>query len=101
TGPVDTPSRRSIFVSRPRNPAEEDACAERILSNLARRAYRRPVRSAELEKPMQFYRDARAADGFEAGIEAALSAVLVSPEFLFRIERDPASVSPDNSYRIS
>ena len=76
-------------------------CAERILSTLMRRAYRRPVTGADLQKPMEFYRKAKAEDGFEAGIEAALSAVLVSPEFLFRIEQDPAGVAPNTAYRIS
>jgi hypothetical protein len=66
-----------------------------------RRAYRRPVSEADLEKPMEFYRKAQAEDGFEAGIEAALSAVLISPEFLFRVEQDPAEVAPNTAYRIS
>src|SRR6185369_12376915 len=60
--PGDTPSRRRIFVTRPKSPGEEDACAERILSNLARRAYRRPVISSDLQKPMEFYRQAKASD---------------------------------------
>ena len=90
----DTPSRRRIFVSQPTKRAEEDQCAERILSTLMRRAYRRPVKSADLEKPMGFYREAKAEEGFESGIQAALAAVLVSPEFLFRIEHDPARVAP-------
>jgi hypothetical protein len=99
-GPGDTPSRRRVLVSRPAKPAEEDKCAEQILSTLIRRAYRRPVTSADLQKPMEFYRKAKAEDGFEAGIESALSAVLVSPEFLFRIERDPADVAPNTAYLI-
>jgi hypothetical protein len=77
-GSGDTPSRRRIFVSQPTRPGEEDQCAERILSTLMRRAYRRPVTSDDLQKPMEFYLKARAEDGFEAGIEAALSAVLIS-----------------------
>ncbi len=81
--------------------ADEDACAKQILSTLMRRAYRRPVNSADLQKPMEFYRKAKAENGFEAGIEAALSAVLVNPEFLFRIEPDPADVAPGTAYRIS
>jgi mono/diheme cytochrome c family protein len=129
-GPGDTPSRRRVFVSYPGKPVErsaglrsgvfgnnvgrrvgdrrpegevlgEDACAERILSTLMRRAYRRPVNGVDLQKPMGFYRKAKAEDGFEAGIEAALSAVLVSPEFLFRIEQDPAGVAPNTAYRLS
>ena len=107
TGPYDSKgsgdslSRRKIFVSYPTKPAEEDGCAERILSDLVRRAYRRPVTGADLDKPLEFYREAKAAGGFEAGIGSALSAVLVSPEFLFRIERDPAAVAPATAYRIS
>lgn len=97
----DTLSRRKIFVSYPAKPAEDDACAERILSAFVRKAYRRPVTGADLAKPLEFYREARAAGGFEAGIGSALSAVLISPEFLFRIERDPADVAPATAYRIS
>jgi mono/diheme cytochrome c family protein len=101
TGPGDTPSRRRIFVSRPKKPSEEESCAERILSALMRRAWRRPVRSEDVDKLMAFYRNAREADGFEAGIESALSAVLVSPEFLFRVEQDPPNISPNTAYRVS
>jgi len=101
TGPGDTPSRQRIFVSEPTKSAEEDACAEKILSTLTRRAYRRPIAGEDLQKPMEFYRKAKAEDGFEAGIEAALNAVLVSPEFLFRIEREPDGVAPGAPYRLS
>jgi cytochrome c553 len=100
-GPGDTPSRREIFVCRPAKPGEEDQCAERIMARLMRRAYRRPVIRTDLRRPMEFYRNAKAEGGFEAGIEAALSVVLVSPEFLFRIEQDPAEVVPNTAYRIS
>ena len=101
-GAGDTPSRRRIFVCQPTKPGEEEACAERILSTLMRRAYRRPVTDADLEKPMEFYQGStRRAEGFEAGIETALSAILVSPEFLFRVEQDPAGVAPNTAYRIS
>ncbi len=100
-GPGDTPSRRRIFACHPAKPGEQDPCAERILAALMRRAYRRPVTSADVQKPMEFYRRAKAQDGFEAGIEAALNAVLVSPEFLFRIERDPAGIAAGGAYRIS
>jgi hypothetical protein len=100
-GPGDTPSRRRIFVSVPAKPSEEDKCAERILSTLMRRAYRRPVTSADLQKPMQFFRETRAQENFEAGIETALSAILVNPLFLFRVEPDPAGVEPNTAYRVS
>ena len=65
-----------------------------------RRAYRRPVTDADLQKPMELYRSARADGDFDAGIEMALSAVLVNPQFLFRIEADPPGVAPHSAYRI-
>jgi uncharacterized protein DUF1592/uncharacterized protein DUF1588/uncharacterized protein DUF1585/uncharacterized protein DUF1587/uncharacterized protein DUF1595 len=99
-GPGDTPSRRRIFVCPPAKPGDEDGCARRILSTLMRRAYRRPVSDADLQVPMKFYKDGRTESGFENGIEMALRAVLVSPEFLFRVEQDPAGVAPHSAYRI-
>ena len=101
TGPGDTPSRRRIFVSRPATRSQEDASAKKILTALMRKAYRRPVTDADLTGPMRLYREARAESDFDGGIESALSAVLVSPEFLFRIERDPAGISARTPYRIS
>jgi hypothetical protein len=98
---VDTPSRRRLFVCKPNEPTEEDECAKRILSTLMRRAYRRPVTEADLEKPMELYRRARAESGFDAGIEMALSAVLVNPQFLFHIEQDPDGIARETVYRIS
>jgi hypothetical protein len=100
-GPGDTPSRRRIFVCTAPKQSEEEACAKRIVSTLMRRAYRRPVTEADLQVPLKFYREARADGGFEAGIEMAMRAVLVSPEFLFKVEQDPASVAPNNTYRLS
>ena len=100
-GPGDTPSRRRIFVCKPANAREEESCAKHILANLTRRAYRRPISDADLQVPLKFYKDARTEDGFEAGIEMALRAVLVSPEFLFRIEQDPSGLAPNTPYRIS
>jgi hypothetical protein len=100
-GAGDTPSRHRILVCRPANPGEEDGCARKILSTLMRRAYRRPVNDGDLQAPFKFYKQARAGGGFEAGIEMALSAVLVSPEFLFRVEQDPAGMAPGAAYRIS
>ncbi len=97
----DTPSRRRIFVSRPSGEGDEEKCAEQILATLLRRAYRRPVDGDDLAVPLDFYRQGRAAGGFEAGIEAALAAILVQPHFLFRIERDPPAVESGAAYRIS
>jgi hypothetical protein len=100
-GPGDTASRRRIFGSTTVAGSEEDAAAERIISNLARRAYRRPVTKDDLEEPLKFYREARAQEGYEAGIEAAISAILVSPQFLFHVEQDPTGITPKTAYQIS
>jgi len=100
-GPGETPSRRRIFGSKPTGPADEEACARRNLTALARRAYHRPVSAEDLEGPMRLYREARDEKGFEAGIEAGLGAILVSPGFLFRIERDPDGIPPRTAYRIT
>ena len=101
TGSGNTPSQRRVFVCRPEHPDEEDSCAEEILSHLMRRAYRRPVTEVDLRKPLELYREMKASDGFEAGIEMGLAAILVSPEFLFRIEQDPIGLEPRTPYRIS
>jgi hypothetical protein len=99
SGVSETPSRQRIFVCRPADLKEEVPCARKIIGTLARRAYRRPVDTADIDRLMSFYADGRKAGDFEAGIEAALRRVLVSPEFLFRVERDP-SAGPE-VYRIS
>ncbi|MBI3208937.1 MAG: DUF1592 domain-containing protein, partial [Candidatus Solibacter usitatus] len=98
-GAGDSPSRRRIFVCRPSNANDED-CAKGILSTTMRRAYRRSINDADLQRPLRFFREA-SRDGFDAGIEMALSAVLVSPEFLFRVEQDPANTASGSAYRIS
>jgi hypothetical protein len=100
-GPGETPSRDRIFVCRPPQASQEEPCARQILETLMRRAYRRPVTSADLARPLEFYREASAKQGFEAGVEMALRAVLVSPEFLFRVEQDPAAAPHNSPYRIS
>jgi hypothetical protein len=84
----DTPARRRVFTCA----QQTDDCAKKILATLMRRAYRRPVNDADLKRPFELYAKAKAADGFEAGIEMGLSAVLASPEFLFRIEREPGAM---------
>jgi hypothetical protein len=101
SGPGETPSRKRIFASRPSAPGEEDAAAKRILTALMRKAYRRPVTASDLQGPLALYRQARAEGDFEAGIEMAVSAVLVSPEFLFRVEHDPSGVAPNAVYRVT
>jgi hypothetical protein len=97
----ETPSRRRIFSCKPAGPDDEEDCARQILARLIRRAYRRPVQEADLDKPLELYREAAQQDGFEAGIEFALSYILISPEFLFRVERDPQEVKPGTAYPIS
>jgi mono/diheme cytochrome c family protein len=129
TGPGDTPSRRRIFVCHPDNvdgihaggpkilPASdsgsspnpkgskvprpsETRCATRIISTLARRAYRRPVEGPELARLMSVYQTGRAGSTFDRGIERALRAVLTSPKFVFRLEREPNGVTPGEAYRL-
>ena len=100
----DTPSRRRLFVCHPGDRTEEARCANEILSTLARRAYRRPVTDADLQPLLAIYNAGRAEGGFDEGIEQALERVLVSPQFLFRIERDPtrgAAVAPASVYRVT
>jgi hypothetical protein len=100
-GPGDSPSRRRILVSHPATAAQEDPAAKRILASLMRRAYRRPVTQSDLAGPFELYRRAKRDGGFDAGIQMALAAVLVSPHFLFRIEQDPPGIPPNTPYRIS
>jgi hypothetical protein len=101
TGPGDTPSRRKIFVCTPANSSEEVGCAKKILSTLARQAYRRPVTPTDMETLLSFYQAGRNQSGnFDAGIERALRLILSNPEFVFRFERDPAAVAEGASYRI-
>ena len=98
----ETQSRQRIFVCRPVKRSDEPACAKTILSTLARRAYRRPVTAADVQDLLTFYKEGRAdGSGFEIGIEMGIRALLVSPQFLFRIERDPANAVPQTVYRIS
>jgi mono/diheme cytochrome c family protein len=101
SGAGDTPSRHRIFTCYPAKPSEEESCGKQILSTFARRAYRRPVTDADLEMPLKIFRDARTGEGFEAGIERGLRALLISPEFLFRVEQDPANIAPHTAYRLT
>jgi cytochrome c551/c552 len=91
TGPGDTPSRRRIFTCTPKQASEEAACARRVLTNLARRAYRRPVTSTDVDPILALYEAGRKKGTFDAGIEQGLRLILASPKFLFRTETAPAS----------
>jgi hypothetical protein len=99
-GPGITPSREKIFVCHPAAAAEEEACAQKIITELAHRAYRRPVTADDLPQLLALYRQGAATGGFEAGIRLTLQKVLVSPEFLFRVELDPADAAPGSVHRI-
>jgi hypothetical protein len=101
TGLGDTPARRRIFVCRPASEADEDACARKIVSTLAQRAYRQPPSTLDVDTLIGFYRDGRKNGGFDAGIEQAVSRVLADPRFVFRFEREPANVAAGHAYRIS
>jgi mono/diheme cytochrome c family protein len=101
TGSGDTPSRRRIFVCKPANAADEDACARRIITTFARRAYRGESNTADLDRLVEFYRAGRKGASFERGIQMALDRALASPKFIFRVERDPAGVAPGTVYRVS
>ena len=99
--PEDTPSRNRVFVCYPSEATQEEPCAEEILSTLARRAFRRPVVDEDVEPLVSLYREGRNEGGFETGIQFALRGLLIDPEFLFRVERDPLSAVPATAYRLS
>jgi hypothetical protein len=98
---TDTPSRRRIFICHPSSARDEDGCATKILASLARRAYRRPLTSSDARELNSVYVEGRKSGGFEAGIQFALQKILVSPDFLFRIERETPGGSPGVPYHIS
>jgi len=100
-GLSDTPSRQRIFVCRPKTSSDELPCATMILSSMARRAFRRPVTDQDLAAPMSFYKGGRAEGTFDAGIQAALPAILASPKFLYRAERTPSGTTPGAVHRIT
>jgi mono/diheme cytochrome c family protein len=102
----DTPSRRAIFVCQPTFSADERGCATKILSRMARFAYRRPATNPDVQTLLQFFDDGRRDGGtFDAGIQFALERMLVDPDFLLRVHRDPPSTahgaSTQNTYRLS
>ena len=100
TGPGVTASRERIFSCRPSSASQEEACATKILSTLARRAYRRPVTNADTTRLMTFYRAGREKGNFDAGIQMALRRLLASPNFVFRVEEDHGG-KPGTIQRVS
>jgi hypothetical protein len=99
-GPGDTPSRRKIFECVPKDSSADQPCARKILSTLARRAYRRPVTEEDLQTLLEFYNAGRRRGGFEAGIQSALERILASPDFIFRLETAPTNLAPGSVYRL-
>ena len=97
----DSPSRRKIFVCRPKDAISEEPCARKILSTLATRAYRRPVTEPDVQTLLGFYQEGRAGATFDAGIQRGLERVLAAPSFLFRIERAPAKAAAGSVYRLN
>jgi hypothetical protein len=100
-GPGATPSRDKIFVCHPSAPTEEQACAEKILADLAHRAYRRQIAADDLPQLTALYKLGAETGGFESGVRLALQKILVSPEFIFRAELDPADARPGSVHRLS
>ena len=99
-GSSDTPARRRIFTCQPGG-NDADACARTILSTIARRAYRRPLTEPDVRTLLDFYHDGSRDGGFDAGVQRALERILVSPDFLFRIEQEPESTAANGIYRLS
>jgi Protein of unknown function (DUF1592)/Protein of unknown function (DUF1588)/Protein of unknown function (DUF1587)/Protein of unknown function (DUF1585)/Protein of unknown function (DUF1595) len=85
-GVGDSPTRRRIFTCMPTQPAQEAPCARQIISGLAQRAFRRPVNDTLLHPLMAFYDNGSRSGGFEVGVRDALTAILASPFFLYRVE---------------
>ena len=100
-GSGNTVTRDRIFICHPSAVGEQPACAKKILSNLAHRAYRRPISDGEAAQLVTLYNEGARNGGFESGVRLALQKILVSPEFLFRAEVDPPGAAPGTVYKIS
>jgi len=100
-GADDTPSRNRLFVCQPTELSEEEECARDIVASLMKRAYRRPITSSDIDGPMEFYRAGRASGDFDTGIGRALSAILINPAFLFRVELDAADRTAGEAYEVT
>jgi mono/diheme cytochrome c family protein len=102
TGAGNSDMRKRLFVCTPKAAAQEAPCAERILSTVARRAFRRPLVKGDMDAALTIYREERTAGGdFDAGIRAGLARVITSPAFLFRSEQDPAGSPAGTAHQIS
>jgi hypothetical protein len=101
TGISETPSRQRIFSCRPTVSSEEKPCARQIVSRLGSEAYRRPLTASEIDRLMPFYEKGAAKGGFDGGVREALEAILVSPYFIFRLEKEPEAAKPGGTYRVA
>jgi Protein of unknown function (DUF1592)/Protein of unknown function (DUF1588)/Protein of unknown function (DUF1587)/Protein of unknown function (DUF1595)/Protein of unknown function (DUF1585) len=101
TGISETSSRQKIFTCRPTGAGEERPCARQIVTRLGGEAYRRPLTGGEIDRLMPFYEKGAARGGFEGGVRAALEAILASPHFIFRLEREPEGARPGATYRVA
>ena len=101
TGLSETPSRRRIFTCRPTAPGEARPCAEEILTRLGREAYRRNLEDREIADLLRFFDEGVGVGGFEVGVRTALEAILASPHFVLRLEREPAEVAAARDFRLN
>lgn len=101
TDPGQTPSRERIFSCTPKSAPENLTCAHNILSTLAHRAFRRPLKKQEMDSLLELYEKGEKSGGFDAGIELAMQRILAGPEFLFRIEQEPANAAPGTVYPVT
>jgi mono/diheme cytochrome c family protein len=99
-GITQTPSRARIFTCTPESAAAQDACARRIITTLATRAYRRPVSGDDVNELFQYYQDGLKEGGFESGVRTAVTGLLASPFFLYRGEAVPSGLRPGQAYTI-
>ena len=101
TGISVTPSRERVLTCHPGGASEDIRCADEILSNIARRAFRRPLTEIDRNRLIDFFTTGRSVGNFEDGIRLGLQAILADPEFLFRFEHTPDDIAPGDNYTVS
>jgi len=99
-GVSDTPTRRRVFTCRPTSAEEEESCSTNILAGLAAQAYGRSLDQEDIEPLLRFYQMGAEEGGFEMGVRTALEAILTSPHFLFRMEKEPDNIEPGEVYEL-